>query len=307
MSSRIYCDNSVRFSLKSLESSLTLISRFETKESYFARTMCYVNNNTVITAIHGQKGTYKTAVYDEAGILLKEWTPCHGISITIMGFQIHGKDYLLEGCRICNVIRGCEFPQTKFKILYKPIFPSCMCKGPDGSILVFERLKKSIKQLRYYEGQFHPIKQFSTKFEAINSLCYSRLSDIVTVVKGNAKAIAGIDFSMEKVVWQNKALVLELGSFSQPLNRIQDTLTLPDGRVCIISYDAIYVLDPVDGTILHKLMDLNSSDFIWAAITCQLDNQQTLAIAEDDAISVYEIPFHPPEDYHCILKQGITS
>ena len=245
-------------------------------------------------------------MYDEGGILLKEWTPCHGMYIIIMGFQIHGKDYLLEGCQICNAIHGCEFPQTTLKILHTPIFPRCMCKGPDGSILVFKRLQKSITQLHYYNGQFHPINQFPTKFEAVNSLCYSHISGIVTIVKGNVKAVAGIDLSMEKAVWQNKAFALELGSFSQPLNRIQDILTLSDGRTCVVTYDAIYALDPLDGTILHKLIDLQGSDFIWAAVTCQFGNHQTLAIAEDDAISVYEIPFHPPEDYRCILKQDIV-
>ena len=271
--------------------------------------MCYVNNNAVVTAIHSQQGSYRTLVYDEAGNLSNEWTPCHGM-YTIMGsLQILGKDYLLEGCRICNVIRGCAFPQKTSRILYEPISPSSMCKGPDGSILVFERMHKNIKQLRYSEGQFHLMKQLSTKFETIRNLCYSDTSDIVTVVKNNKKTIAGIDFSKGKIVWQHNK-ELQLGSSTQSLNRIQDTLRLPDGRVCIVTHDAILALDPVDGTILHKLLDLHDPDFIWAAasanLACQLGNQQILSIAEDAAISVYGIPSQPLEDYRCLLKQDIT-
>ena len=164
-----------------------------------------------------------------------------------------------------------------------PIFPSCMRKGPDGSILVFERMHKNIKQLRYSEGQFHLIKQLSTKFETIRSLCYSDSSGIVTVVKSepeknflmgqvvwqHKETIAGIDLSMGNVVWQHDK-ELQLDSSTQSVNRIQDTLTLPDGRVCIVTYDAIFCSGSNGWNNFAQVTRLGRSRLYLGSRKCQL-------------------------------------
>ena len=67
-------------------------------------------------------------------------------------------------------------------------------------------------------------------------------------------------------------------------------LTLPDGRVFVFMSNEIFTLDPTDGTILRKLLELNEPGTIWAAATSQNGNQQKLAIAQMNRISIYEIP-----------------
>ena len=130
--------------------------------------MCYVNGNLVVTTRPFGKSTWKTKVYDERGRLLTEWEQCHWQPSTcMMGYEIDGRDYLLVGCKACEMIRGYEFPSVMPSVLSEQISPSCMCAGPDGSVLVFDSnlVQNGIKQLRYYKGQLHLERELSPELE----------------------------------------------------------------------------------------------------------------------------------------------
>ena len=78
-----------------------------------------------------------------------------------MVFEVDGKEYLLEGCRDCKVIRGYESPETSpsHKTLCKDVVPSLLCKGPNSTVLVLEETK-SIKQFRFSKGNLNLANKF---------------------------------------------------------------------------------------------------------------------------------------------------
>ena len=263
----------------------------------FVVTMCFVKGFLVVTGRPYGKCAYKTKVYDERGTLLKEWEPCHA-KACIMGFSVHGKEYLLESCTICQMIRGYEFPQIECKVLCERISANAMCKGPDGTILVLHWEQKGIKQFRFSQGQFHLVKQFPMEFADAHSLCYS--GQFAILLHKDTKTFTGINLATGEVVWQKTEI-----QFSSS-NKFRDILTLPDGRICIFTNKEIFALDPKDGTILCNLSDLKDKGMIRAVSTSHNSNQQILAIAQYTEISVYQIPFQPCETYHYLSLQDIT-
>ena len=274
--------------------------------------MCYVNGNLVVTTRPFGKPTWKTKVYDERGRLLTEWEQCHWQpSTSMMGYEIDGRDYLLVGCKVCEMIRGYEFPQIKCKILGKGISPGCMCKGPDNTILVFEQ--KSIKQFRYSEGQFrlmeqvHLVREFSVGFRDVSGLCFSDNSGLVIVLHYDRKTLTGFHFTSGQVAWQHTAIIF--GCSSQVLTDFRHILTLPDGRVCVFTNKESSVLDTTDGTILYMLHDFAEVNLISAVATCFNGNQQKLAIQHNGSRTrVYEVSFQSPNLFcNFPLKDIITD
>ena len=158
-------------------------------------------------------------------------------------------------------------------------------------------------QLLYSEGQIHLAKELSLELEGVRNLCYSEKHGIAIALRYDRKAITGIDLVTTKVSWQRAEI--PFGSASEFLNEFRNSLTLPDGRVCIFTYMDIFVLDPVNGTILHKFLNLNS--YIWTTATCQNANQSCLAIANDTNISVYKIPSQPFKTYRHLSLEAIVS
>ena len=125
---------------------MTFISQFNIDEVRHYGQMCYVNGNLVMSGV--ALDTIRV-YYEETGSVLHEWNSCH-VSPCLMVFEIERKEYLLEGCAHCKVIRGYEAPETSsnYRTLYEDIVPSVMCQGPMSTVLVLEE-KKSIKQLRF--------------------------------------------------------------------------------------------------------------------------------------------------------------
>ena len=172
-------------------------------------------------------------------------------------------------------------------------------------VLVFDSnlVQNGIKQLRYYKGQLHLAKELSPELEDIRTLCYSKKHGIAIAFRHDRKAITGIDLMAGKVLWQH--VEIPFGSSPHFLNDFRDIFTLPDGRVCIFSYTDIFTLDPVNGIILNKFLNLNS--YIWTTATCENFNQPFLAIAYDTKIFVYKIRFQPCKTYHYLPLQDIVS
>ena len=252
---------------------------------------------------HRENKNYETLVCDETGRLRKEWKPCHMLP-TMMALKIHGKEYLLEGCITCEVIRGYEFPHTKSKILCRHISPKVMCKGPENTVLVFEEVKKAIKQLRFCGGKLLEIQQFSAELEDVRGMCFSDKLGLAVLLHDDGKTITGINFASKKLAWQHTEIHF---GFSSKCPNICDILMLPDGRLFVFTCKASFAMDPMDGSFLHKLIDLKDPGLIWTVTTCQSDKEQKLVIAHeiDTHISVFKIPFQPPEAYRYLLKQEI--
>ena len=146
------------------------------------------------------------------------------------------------------MIRGYEFPQIESKILCEEISPGAMCKGPDGTILIFDNMNKSLKQLRYCDGQFLLAKEFFVEFADVHRLCFSEnCGHVIVLHDGRKTTLTGFYFPSGQVAWQHNDVQLEPSS--QVLT-IWTISVLPDGRVCVFNYDKIFALNPVDGTIL---------------------------------------------------------
>ena len=256
-------------------------------------TMCYVKGNLVTTLHLPGEPTHKIKVYNDINNLVKEWEPCHGLP-SLMNFEIHGKEYLLEGCRTCMVIRGYEFPQIKSKILCEGISPEAMCKGPDDTILFFDTKQTSLKQLYYCDGQFLLAKDFSVDRADISGLCFSENSSTVIVLDRDRKTLTGFHFPSGRVAWQHTEN--QLGPSSQILTDFHHILTLPDERICVFTHKETFVLDPVDGRILYTLHHFQKPGVITAATASYNGRQQKLAVCTFPmTLSVYEVPFEPPE------------
>ena len=278
-------------------------------ETMLTDTMCYVKNHLIITMCPlGLFTCSKAKVYDEIGNLVKEWECCH-VRISMMGFEIQGKEYLLEGCPICEIIRAYEFPQIESKILCEEISPGAMCKGPNGTILVFDNTQKSLKQLRYCEGKLLRVKQFHvdhTDVYCIHS-CFSENCDTVIVLDRLRKTLTGFHLPSEQVAWQHNEI--ELGSSSPVLTDVQHILTLPDKRVCVFTTHEVFALNPVDGTMLYTLHPFQESCiFLQSAATYYNRNQQKLAIFNyPGTLSVFDVPFQPSEVTDFLLLKDIIS
>ena len=278
-----------------------LTSRFSIPDTgMFVVTMCFVKDSLVVTGNPYGKNTYKTKVYDDRGALLKEWEPSHALAC-IMSFSIHGRDYLLESCTTCEMIRGYEFPQTESKILCEGIFANAMCNGPDGTILVLHSEQKVIKQFNFSQGQFHLAEQFSMEFLDPHSLCYS--DPFAILLHNDKETFTGTNLGTGEVTWQNTEI--QLSSPTHVPKKLRDIVTLPDGRICIYTQKEIFAVDPKDGTVLCHLLRLKDEGIIRGVAASLNNNLQILAIAQYTEISVYQIPFQPCKTYHYLALQDI--
>ena len=286
----------LQFAVVKPDTSIRITSQFNITEenmTIMMCNMCNVKDNIVVTITYIEESTYKTKVYDETSNLVKEWASCH-LRRPIMGFEIQGKEYLLEGCRICKVIRGYEFPQIETKILSQGISPSVMCKGPDGTILVFDFMQESLKQLRYCDGKFLLAMEFAVEHNDVHSLCFSENCGLVIALHDDRKTLTGLHFPSGQVAWQHKEI--QSGSSSQFLTDFRSISVLPDGRVCIFTHEEIFALNPVNGAFLYRLHRFHDPMFTRAAATCYNGNQQKLAtFALPETVYVYDVPFEPLE------------
>ena len=166
-----------------------------------------------------------------------------------MALEIMGKEFLLEGCPKCKLIRAYEFPDGTVTVLWEDISPTTMCKGPDGSILVFDEEKKSVLQMDRAGIKFHTSYSFGR--ENVFKMGYS--DGTVVILEGDRNVLTGVRLETGLVAWQIKDI--QFGPQSQDVNNLQNTLTLPDERICVFSNRKLFVLDPKDGTILYTLLD----------------------------------------------------
>ena len=279
-----------------------------TGENMIMDKLCYVKDNLVIPLYLSGKAIYKTTVYDETGKLVKEWEPCRFPSM--MRFQIDGNEFLLHGCVICKMIHGYKFPEIKSKILCRGISPSTMCKGPDGTILVFDNVDKFLKQMRYCNGQFLVEKELNIplfdSWEDFHSLCFTEKCDHVIALHYDRKYLTGFHFPSGQVAWQHRQI--QSGSPSQFLTGFRSILVLPDGRVCISTHQEVFALNPVNGTFLYTLHRYHIPIFIRAVAASSNGNQQKLAICTFPMkVSVYDVPLGPPEITSFLPLQDIAS
>ena len=281
-----------------MEAGLALVSQFSLDKDEYSREMCYVNGNLVIGfAAHIIK------VYQgETGSVLYKWKWCHSTP-RLMQFEAEGKEYLLEACTTCCEIRGYEFPMSSCsnKTFFEHIFPSVMCKGSDGTILVFDR-NNVIKHLRFSGEQFHLVDTFSFELEHVNKMCYCEKYGIVVVLHTDRKSLTGVMLATGQVAW--KKADIKFGS--TVLDSFKDVLTIPDGRVCIIDLWSLFVLDPKDGTFMYKLFDIKGSGWIWKFATGNSGFHQRFVIENGELrekqLSVYNLL---PE--RCLPLRSITS
>ena len=155
----------------------TFLSQFNIGEMRYPSEICYVNGNLVVHFVGATANTIRV-FHEKSGRVLQEWNRCHARPHLMM-FKINEKEYLLEGCRYCRMIRGYESPETSScnKIFYKDIAPDTMCKGPNNTLLVLEN--NSIKQLHFSEGHFNLTEQFPYELEDVHNMCYCKNYGII--------------------------------------------------------------------------------------------------------------------------------
>ena len=233
--------------------------------------MCYINHNLAVSGLKS-----KIKVFDEeTGSVLHEWKSCH-IAICLMAFESDGKEYLLEGCTLCEVIRGYELTETthNFKTFCENVIPDVMCKGPDSTILVLEN-NKSVKQLRFSEGKFHP-GEFSFESNDVRDITFSGRHNIVLLLHQDKKNLTGIHIQTREVLLNSE---LQFHPLRRASEGIFNIFTLADGRVCIVTVLKTFVIDPRTGTVKYQLYSKSHSPegLLWTIASCYNGNQQRLS------------------------------
>ena len=266
---------------------MTTLSQFNISGVEFLSEMCYLNGNIVMAGFTPET----IRVYHEKnGSVLNEWKSCHRLP-RLMGFEVEGKEYLLESCTFCRVIRGYESPETSSscKIFYEHTeHIAMMCKGPTGTLLLVE--KKSIKQLRYSEEKFHLASEFSIKLEEVQDVCYYEKYGIVVVLHEDRETLTGVVLATGQTAWRTK---IHYGSPAKFLAHLKNVLIIPDGRVCIFNSRKLVVMDPKNGTIMYELLDFTNSGNIRKIVARTNGFQQIFAVhhrkgpLEETEISIF--------------------
>ena len=114
---------------------------------------------------------------------------------------------------MCEIIRSYVYFLSKSKVLCSRVSPKSMCKGPNGTILVFDRIQKNIKQLHFSQGQLHLAEQFSAELKEVCGLCYSDKLGLAILLHCDGKAITGISLATGKIALQHTEI--RLGSSPQ--------------------------------------------------------------------------------------------
>ena len=266
--------------------------------------MCYVNGNLVVSGV-----TLDTirVYHEETGNLLNEWKSCR-VFPRLMGFEVEGKEYLLEGCIGCGAIHAYQFPETSsnYKTFCEHISPSVMCKGPAGTILVRE-CQKSIKQLRFSAGKFHPVHEFSFELVNVRNMCFCEKYGIVAMMNSDhsdRNTLTGVMLSTGQIVWKHTEI--KFGSPMKTLEYSKEVFTMVDGRICLFNLHKLFVLEPKDGTVKYEIHDSTSSGWIENIATRYNGNQQRFVITftseKETRISVYYLL---PES--CLPLRSLTS
>ena len=278
---------------------MTFISQFNIGEVKYPGNMCYINGNLVMATPRITDDTAIKVIHEETGRVLQEFDCCHMLP-HFMVLKIKEKEYLLQGCIVCKIIRGYESPETSssYKIFYEHIVPDAMCKGPNGTIFVLEN--NSIKQLSFSQDHFNLIETFSYQLE-INNICYCEKYGIVVVLHNDRKSLTGVKLATGDVAWKHT-----ICSSAEVLGCIEDVFTIPDGRICILDLAKLFVLDPKDGTIKYKLFHSEGLGYIWGIATCIIGLHQRFAIQhgglEQTQISVCDLLTE-----RCLRLQDIVS
>ena len=197
---------------------MTFVAHFNIGEMKYPGEMCYVNGN-LVRSIHGVTGEKPIRViHEETGSVLQEWNSCHVLR-HLMVLQIKEKEYLLQGCTYCQVIRGYESPEasSNYKIFKKDIAPDAICKGPNGTVLIFEN--SSIKQFSFSDGYFHLADKFSFKLGNIRNMCYCEKYGIVIVLHEDRKSLTGVMLATGEVVWMRNEI-----TFGSPPKSLQSPM-----------------------------------------------------------------------------------
>ena len=228
--------------------------------------------------------------HGETGSVLGEQKSCtheyiHDVR-TLLPYQTDGKEYLLEGCTGCTVIRVYECPLNSAPISHFQITPTLMCKGPRGTVLVLNETNKSITQLHSFAGKIQCCRSLFFDGTHASDMRYSDKYGHL-IIMDDEFATKGLDLETAEVVWQQRKiespyLACPFCPFTGP--------TLPDGRICFLSFDKLIIVDPKDGTVMLTPLEGVSPS---TRMICSTEDNQIVSVVEvwenDTRISCYEI------------------
>ena len=275
-----------------------LTSRFNIEEDVPPTKICYAHKHPIIITGHCTDETYFKMVkvfHKETGVVLKEFKKCHATS-SLMPFEIEGKEYLLEGCALCQVIRGYQFLDADSTILKEDIQPIFLFKGPQRTVLSYDTECISILQLAQSHDQFNLVRQVSIVLEDVQNVCYSSKDDIVIALHSDGKTITGFHLATEQIAWQHSEI--QFDSPPRVVDQMNNIAILPDGRTCLFNDNKMYALNAENGTILSTVLDHENFWRLWAVSTYSTGDHRKLAIAhsamEEVMISIYHFSHKLP-------------
>ena len=187
------------------------------------------------------------------------------------------------------MIRSHDFFNIECNIVCERISASIMCKGPAGTILVFDDDLWAIYQLEYLHGAFYFIDQWPVGPEGIVRMCYSDKCQILVVLHVDKFSLTGIHLPTGQVAWRQNDL-------ETPSSTSGEIGPLPDGTFCLLNGTEIIVLDSLSGSIMYALVDLGDLEGpIWTMATTSDDKQHKFAIqhgtVDEIQITVYSAPY----------------
>ena len=179
-------------------------------------------------------------------------------------------------------------------IVCERISASIMCRGPSGTILVFDDDLWAIYQLEYLHGAFYFIDQWPAGPEGIVRMCYSDKCQILVVLHVDELSLTGIHLPTGQVAWRQNDL--RSNSPEKHTSTSGEIAPLPDRTFCLLNGTEIIVLDSLTGSIMYALVDLGDLEGpIWTMATMSDDKQQKFAIqhgpVDEIQITVYSAPY----------------
>ena len=187
----------------------------------------------------------------------------------LLPHRADGKQYLLESCTGCRVIRAHKIPINSAPISYEQITPKLMCKGPQDTVLVLDETNKSITQLFFFAGKIQCYRGLFFNRMHASEMWYSDKHGHL-IIMDDEFATTGLKLETGEVIWQHRKC-------ERPYSA--SPFTIPDERICSISSEKLTVVDLKDGTV-NRIPVVGVSPSRWRICFREDRGDRVVAMAE---------------------------
>ena len=218
----------------------------------------------------------------QTGELIREIKPhCSHLCLPLCEHQIDS-DFFLEGCDGCAKIRIYNIITGEVKMVRNNCKPRDFCKGPNGSLLVFD-YEGRLLQFSWNEEKHELIlvRTISTRSRKVQKICYVEKSDIVVFVHGK-DYMAAHDHNTDTNIWNTGILASKDPDFRGISCDLDGRIFVADGKNA-----RLLVLRGQNGRVLQVALDSLDIGGIWDV--CWSYTQPKLTVFHADTITCYNV------------------